>query len=152
MMEQKDERYLCFCKLVYYKLLNYQSLKIKTSIKFWDFCRIRRTAELLTYIRTLKMYGWELLFSTWLMKTRSSEVKYLAVRDYLFLLYSIPILVGILFSVVVNSFLCFPFNQTRKYLDAWCVFFWATTPTLFSFCTFGLYSLMGHQLDAATVC
>ncbi|KAL8456965.1 hypothetical protein ACS0TY_034986 [Phlomoides rotata] len=80
--------------------------------------RIRKTAELLTYIRTLKMYGWELLFSSWLMKTRASEVRYLS---------------------------------TRKYLDAWCVFFWATTPTLISLCTFGLYSLMGHQLDAATV-
>ncbi|CAA0827331.1 multidrug resistance-associated protein 11 [Striga hermonthica] len=80
--------------------------------------RIRKTAELLTYIRTLKMYGWELLFASWLMKTRSSEVKYLS---------------------------------TRKYLDAWCVFFWATTPTLFSLCTFGLYSLMGYSLDAATV-
>ncbi|EPS71658.1 hypothetical protein M569_03101, partial [Genlisea aurea] len=41
--------------------------------------------------------------------------------------------------------------STRKYLDAWCVFFWATTPTLFSLFTFGLYTLMGHQLDAATV-
>ncbi|XP_024633050.1 ABC transporter C family member 13 isoform X1 [Medicago truncatula] len=80
--------------------------------------RIRRTGELLTYIRTLKMYGWELLFSSWLMATRSLEVKHLA---------------------------------TRKYLDAWCVFFWATTPSLFSLSTFGLFALMGHQLDAATV-
>ncbi|XP_059642397.1 ABC transporter C family member 13 isoform X2 [Cornus florida] len=80
--------------------------------------RIRRTGELLTYIRTLKMYGWELLFSSWLMETRSSEVLHLS---------------------------------TRKYLDAWCVFFWATTPTLFSLFTFGAYTLMGHQLDAATV-
>ncbi|KAA8540550.1 hypothetical protein F0562_024531 [Nyssa sinensis] len=80
--------------------------------------RIRRTGELLTYIRTLKMYGWELLFTSWLMETRSSEVTHLS---------------------------------TRKYLDAWCVFFWATTPTLFSLFTFGVYTLMGHQLDAATV-
>ncbi|CAK7336312.1 unnamed protein product [Dovyalis caffra] len=80
--------------------------------------RIRRTGEILTHIRTLKMYGWEHLFSSWLMETRSSEVKHLA---------------------------------TRKYLDAWCVFFWATTPTLFSVFTFGLFTLMGHQLDAATV-
>ncbi|KAK7325305.1 hypothetical protein VNO77_29465 [Canavalia gladiata] len=80
--------------------------------------RIRRTGELLTYIRTLKMYGWELLFTSWLMDTRSLEVKHLA---------------------------------TRKYLDAWCVFFWATTPTLFSLFTFGLFALMGHQLDAAMV-
>ncbi|MED6142128.1 ABC transporter C member 13, partial [Stylosanthes scabra] len=79
---------------------------------------IRRTGELLTYIRTLKMYGWELIFSSWLMETRSLEVKHLA---------------------------------TRKYLDAWCVFFWATTPTLFSLFTFGLFTLMGNQLDAAMV-
>ncbi|XP_022714739.1 ABC transporter C family member 13 isoform X2 [Durio zibethinus] len=80
--------------------------------------RIRRTGELLAHIRTLKMYSWEVLFSSWLMDTRSLEVKHLA---------------------------------TRKYLDAWCVFFWATTPTLFSLCTFGLFTLMGHQLDAAMV-
>ncbi|PPR96188.1 hypothetical protein GOBAR_AA24486 [Gossypium barbadense] len=80
--------------------------------------RIRRTGELLAHIRTLKMYSWESLFSSWLMDTRSLELKHLA---------------------------------TRKYLDAWCVFFWATTPTLFSLCTFGLFTLMGHQLDAAMV-
>ncbi|KAK6263781.1 hypothetical protein SCA6_019215 [Theobroma cacao] len=80
--------------------------------------RIRRTGELLAHIRALKMYSWEILFSRWLMDTRSLEVKHLA---------------------------------TRKYLDAWCVFFWATTPTLFSLFTFGLFTLMGHQLDAAVV-
>ncbi|GAB2228243.1 hypothetical protein Droror1_Dr00010073 [Drosera rotundifolia] len=80
--------------------------------------RIRQTGELLTHIRTLKMYGWEVLFMGWVMETRSSEVMHLA---------------------------------TRKYLDAWCVFFWATTPTLYSLFTFGLFTLMGNQLDAATV-
>uniref|UniRef100_A0A0D3GDK8 ABC transporter C family member 13 n=1 Tax=Oryza barthii TaxID=65489 RepID=A0A0D3GDK8_9ORYZ len=40
---------------------------------------------------------------------------------------------------------------TRKYLDAWCVYFWATTPTLFSLCTFSIFAIMGHSLDAATV-
>lgn len=80
--------------------------------------RIRRTGELLTYIRTLKMYGWELRFTEWLMETRSSEVTHLS---------------------------------RRKYLDAWCVFFWATTPSLFSLFTFGLFTLMGNQLDAAMV-
>ncbi|GAV71444.1 ABC_tran domain-containing protein/ABC_membrane domain-containing protein [Cephalotus follicularis] len=80
--------------------------------------RIRRTGEILAHIRTLKMYCWEHIFSSWLMETRSSEVKHLS---------------------------------TRKYLDAWCVFFWATTPSLFSLFTFGLFTLMGHQLDAAMV-
>lgn len=40
---------------------------------------------------------------------------------------------------------------TRKYLDAWCVYFWATTPILFSLFTFGVYVLLGYSLDAATV-
>uniref|UniRef100_A0A1D1XUS0 ABC-type xenobiotic transporter n=1 Tax=Anthurium amnicola TaxID=1678845 RepID=A0A1D1XUS0_9ARAE len=80
--------------------------------------RIRSAGEIITFIRTLKMYGWELLFANRLLEKRSQEVKHLS---------------------------------TRKYLDAWCVFFWATTPTLFSLFTFGLFSWMGHQLDAATV-
>ncbi|XP_045480272.1 ATP-binding cassette sub-family C member 10 [Harmonia axyridis] len=39
----------------------------------------------------------------------------------------------------------------RKYLDALCVYFWATTPVLISILTFGTYVLMGKQLTAATV-
>ena len=39
----------------------------------------------------------------------------------------------------------------RKYLDAICVYFWATTPILISILTFGTYSLLGNQLTAATV-
>ena len=39
----------------------------------------------------------------------------------------------------------------RKYLDAMCVYFWATTPVLISILTFTAYSLMGNQLTAAKV-
>ncbi|GFN76447.1 multidrug resistance-associated protein 7-like [Plakobranchus ocellatus] len=39
----------------------------------------------------------------------------------------------------------------RKYLDALCVFFWATTPVLISILTFTTYVLIGHQLTAAKV-
>lgn len=39
----------------------------------------------------------------------------------------------------------------RKYLDALCVYFWATTPVLISILTFGTYVLMGKTLTAATV-
>ncbi|KAK3092515.1 hypothetical protein FSP39_003868 [Pinctada imbricata] len=39
----------------------------------------------------------------------------------------------------------------RKYLDAMCVYFWATTPVLISILTFATYSLMGNQLTAAKV-
>ncbi|KAG8239358.1 hypothetical protein J437_LFUL018888, partial [Ladona fulva] len=39
----------------------------------------------------------------------------------------------------------------RKYLDALCVYFWATTPVFISILTFTCYSLMGNRLTAATV-
>eukprot|EP01062_Namystynia_karyoxenos_P068259 TRINITY_DN6263_c1_g1_i1.p1 TRINITY_DN6263_c1_g1~~TRINITY_DN6263_c1_g1_i1.p1 ORF type:complete len:1471 (+),score=387.48 TRINITY_DN6263_c1_g1_i1:72-4415(+) len=39
----------------------------------------------------------------------------------------------------------------RKYLDAWCVYFWATTPIVISILTFSTYSLLGNDLRAATV-
>ncbi|XP_029032393.1 ATP-binding cassette sub-family C member 10 [Osmia bicornis bicornis] len=39
----------------------------------------------------------------------------------------------------------------RKYLDALCVYFWATTPVLISILTFTAYVLIGNELDAKTV-
>lgn len=39
----------------------------------------------------------------------------------------------------------------RKYLDALCVYFWATTPVLISILTFAMYVLLGHELDAKTI-
>jgi hypothetical protein len=40
----------------------------------------------------------------------------------------------------------------RKYLDALCVYFWATTPVIISIFTFVTYVLLGNKLTAATVC
>ncbi|KMZ74266.1 ABC transporter C family member 13, partial [Zostera marina] len=80
--------------------------------------RIKSVGELLSHIRTVKMYSWEYFMANRIMEKRAKEVEHLG---------------------------------TRKYLDAWCVFFWATTPTLFSLFTFGVFTLMGHPLDAATV-
>lgn len=39
----------------------------------------------------------------------------------------------------------------RKYLDAMCVYFWATTPVLISILTFTTYALMGNKLTAPKV-
>lgn len=39
----------------------------------------------------------------------------------------------------------------RKYLDALCVFFWATTTVIFSTLTFSLFAVSGKQLTAKTV-
>ncbi|XP_057666967.1 ATP-binding cassette sub-family C member 10 isoform X2 [Diorhabda carinulata] len=41
--------------------------------------------------------------------------------------------------------------KSRKYLDALCVYFWATTPVIISILTFITYVLMGNKLTAATV-
>ena len=38
-----------------------------------------------------------------------------------------------------------------KYLDAMCVYFWATTPVLISILSFTTYSLLGYPLTAAKV-
>ena len=38
-----------------------------------------------------------------------------------------------------------------KYLDAMCVYFWATTPVLISILSFTTYAVLGHQLTAAKV-
>ena len=39
----------------------------------------------------------------------------------------------------------------RKYLDALCVYLWATTPVLISVVTFTMYALTGNELTAAKV-
>lgn len=39
----------------------------------------------------------------------------------------------------------------RKYLDALCVYFWATTPVSMSLMTFSVYIMLGNPLTAATV-
>ncbi|GFQ88371.1 multidrug resistance-associated protein 7 [Trichonephila clavata] len=41
--------------------------------------------------------------------------------------------------------------KKRKYLDALCVYFWATTPVLISFLTFTVFALIGYSLTAAKV-
>lgn len=39
----------------------------------------------------------------------------------------------------------------QKYLDALCVFFWATTPTIVKLLTFATSTVIGQPLTAATV-
>ena len=64
---------------------------------------------------------------------------------------------------IFSKYMLYPSNSTdraaelkslsgRKYLDALCVYFWATTPVLISILTFTTYAALGHQLTAAKVC
>lgn len=41
--------------------------------------------------------------------------------------------------------------RAKKYLDAGCVYFWATTPILMSVLTFVTYVYLGHTLTPAKV-
>jgi len=41
--------------------------------------------------------------------------------------------------------------RNRKYLDALCVYFWATTPVIIAILTFATYVLLENELDAKTV-
>ena len=41
--------------------------------------------------------------------------------------------------------------KAKKYLDAGCVYFWASTPILMSVFTFITYVLLGNQLTPAKV-
>ncbi len=41
--------------------------------------------------------------------------------------------------------------KAKKYLDAGCVYFWATTPILMSVFTFITYVLLGNKLTPAKV-
>lgn len=86
MMKQKDERYITpaiQCQRFHVKVVHEKCysmvLKICWIFKLKEIDRIRKTGELLAYIRTIKMYSWELLFSGWLLDTRASEIKHLSV-------------------------------------------------------------------------
>lgn len=41
--------------------------------------------------------------------------------------------------------------RTKKYLDAGCVYFWATTPILMSVFTFATYVYVGNKLTPSKV-
>eukprot|EP00897_Mesotaenium_endlicherianum_P006893 jgi/Mesen1/6231/ME000320S05428 len=102
---------------------------------------IRRMGEILAHIRTIKVHAWERFFVRRVGEARQRELHSLAMREYL---DWFP------FSSEDPTRACMHV-QVRKYLDAFCVYFWACTPIFFSLLTFGLYALLGHRLTAATV-
>lgn len=57
----------------------------------------------------------------------------------------------IFFIIIVTRQNELKYLKGRKYLDALCVYFWATTPIIISIFTFVTYVLIGNELSAATV-
>lgn len=68
--------------------------------------------------------------------------------------------INCVFSFKINTFIKhisgvrtqeLKYLKGRKYLDALCVYFWATTPVVICILTFATYALLGNKLTAATV-
>ena len=51
--------------------------------------------------------------------------------------------------VLISVLTCMLLCSGRKYLDALCVYLWATTPVLISVLTFVTFVLLGNTLTAA---
>jgi ATP-binding cassette, subfamily C (CFTR/MRP), member 10 len=100
--------------------------------------RVKCVTEAITGIRVLKYHVWEDHF---IQKIKSKLILDDDSSSYYVFRF---------FLELRNSEL--KYLKGRKYLDALCVYFWATTPVLISILTFTTYTLMGNKLTAAKVC
>jgi len=100
--------------------------------------RVKLMSEIIKGIRVIKFHVWEKYFidkvsgMSWCILLSY----YVVVKKLLFLDYRK--------LEVVNL-------KKRKYLDALCVYFWATTPVTISMLTFSTYIFLGGQLTASKV-
>lgn len=137
--------------------------------------RVKIITEVLRGIKAVKLYVWEDHFLRLISRTYArhfNPIRFVIKNDiYRFKpsgYYTSPLeLIGIslvllfqtwnieiifflmIFAGVRNQEL--KYLKGRKYLDALCVYFWATTPVVICILTFTTYSLLGNQLTAATV-
>ena len=93
----------------------------------------------MTGIRVIKFYAWEKHFTS-----KIFELRYIC--------YSISTLYYYTdFHMNSHRQRELKSLRGRKYLDALCVYFWATTPVLISILTFTTYVALGNHLTAAKV-
>lgn len=104
--------------------------------------------EVIRGIHVVKLHAWEDNFSQRIAEIREKELRALKGEGEPCTMLGCAIR-GIVASQTL-TIACFGISG-RKYLDALCVFFWATTPVLISIITFATYSLIGNELTAATV-
>jgi ATP-binding cassette subfamily C (CFTR/MRP) protein 10 len=97
-------------------------------------------SEILYGIRVLKFHSWEHFFMHRVAR-KDGLIELLVILIKLTDFYNF---VGIREKELKNL-------KGRKYLDALCVYFWATTPVLVSVLSFGTYVLLGNELTAAKV-
>ena len=108
--------------------------------------RVEVCSEVLKGIRTLKMHVWEEHFLSKILRKCyiSENVAHFFFHLLEFYAPQLHLLTGIRESEL-------HYLKGRKYLDALCVFFWATTPVIIAVLTFTCYCLIGGQLNAARV-
>jgi len=100
--------------------------------------RVKLMSEIIRGIRVIKFHVWEKYFID----------KVSGMPCYILLFYYV-LNKTVFFSdyrklEVLNL-------KKRKYLDALCVYFWATTPVTISMLTFSTYIFLGGQLTASKV-
>lgn len=105
------------------------------------------TNEVLYGIRLIKFFAWEDSFMQRILNIRREEVRspMLCTQNHTFFFLSLSTEFQTSFSQVKHL-------ATRKYLDAWCVFFWATTPVFISILTFGAYRRTRQNLSLFSNC
>jgi len=100
--------------------------------------RVKLMSEIIRGIRVIKFHVWEKYFID----------KVSGMLCYILLFYYILVKTVLFLDYrkleVLNL-------KKRKYLDALCVYFWATTPVTISMLTFSTYIFLGGQLTASKV-
>lgn len=102
--------------------------------------RVRVMSEIIRGIRVIKYHVWEKYF----IDKVNSMLILLLLFNIIYLLEVNVLFLGFRKPEVINL-------KKRKYLDALCVYFWATTPVTISILTFSTYIFLGGQLTAAKV-
>ena len=99
-------------------------------------------------IRVIKFYAWEKHFSSKIFKLRYYAVH---VHTHTYTCAQSNTYTYMYMYIHLHRQLELKSLRGRKYLDALCVYFWATTPVLISILTFTTYVALGHKLTAAKV-
>ena len=113
-------------------------------------------SEILAGIRVIKFYAWENNFIRKILlyryepcftcfKFRLCVYVCVCACTHLYMLFFLCVCVCAYRTAELKSL------KGRKYLDALCVYFWASTPVLISIITFATYVAMGNTLTAAKV-
>jgi len=100
--------------------------------------RVKLMSEIIRGIRVIKFHVWEKYFID-----KVSGMLYYILLFY-YVLFKTLLFLDYRKLEVLNL-------KKRKYLDALCVYFWATTPITISMLTFSTYIFLGGQLTASKV-